>query len=138
VIEHRRRPGRETRIGHPAGIALQLDMQFRAVAGKDLEHIAEERKGLATALLEHHAAMFATAQCRDRPGVVGGAIERRIVDNEQLAIDSEVHVELDALDRQCSQLAEPGQAVLRPEASAAAMPDDVNHWSLLRKKRIAK
>src|SRR5207245_3082491 len=60
---------------------------------------------------------------------VGRAPERGVVDDGKRAVGGEVDVELDEVGAESQRLAEAAQAVLGPEARAAAVRGEPRHWS---------
>ena len=58
---------------------------------------------------------------RDCAARVGGAIEGAVVDDDDLAVLREAHVELEAVDTELGRTVERGHRVLGPEAGAAPM-----------------
>src|SRR5262249_62191572 len=66
----------------------------------------------------------------DRPGAVGRALERRVVDDRHGPVAREVDVELEQVAAESDRALEREEAVLGPEGRAAAMRRDPRHFSV--------
>ncbi|MNL38822.1 hypothetical protein D3C87_1610620 [compost metagenome] len=58
-------------------------------------------------------------------GLVCGALQRRVMDNDQFAGIGEVHVEFDRIDTELEHVAKAGQRVFRPQITSAAVAGDL-------------
>src|SRR5699024_10689444 len=104
----------------------RLDLQFAVAVGR-LIHLLQGHH--AAPRVQHHRTELREREVRGRPeitgGVVtGGAVEGRIVQEEQLLVGAEPHIQLDLVDTDLLRQGVRLQAVLRGMSHRAAMTHD--------------
>ena len=125
----------ETGIGHAIGVVLEFDMQLQRRSGIEGENLVQHRNAFPAAADEDQIVAFAGGQVGDGAGAVGGAVQRRVMDDQQFARLGQMHVEFDAFDRQIEQIGKTRKAVFGPEIAGAAMADDHGHSVFLERLR---
>ncbi|MNL57172.1 hypothetical protein D3C87_1807150 [compost metagenome] len=131
AVERGRCLGFQPRIGIAGAVALEFDMELDAGRYEGFADVVERGNGIAIAVLEHDGAVFAGAETGNRSRPIGGAIERRIVNDQQLSRFGQMDVEFDAFHRHRCQVAETGYAVFRPEIATTPVADDIYHLKML-------
>ena len=128
-------------LDHGIGRGARLDLDHQAEPirqpgehlrqRRDADALAGERQAGIVGPREGRAGIglpdVVHAQARDRSGAVGGAIERLVVDDGELTVCGEVHVELDGIGPGLDGQPEGLHRVLRSLCGCASVRDDDRH-----------
>ena len=107
-----------------------------------VEHLVQGRDALTRVLGAEPRARVELAQLGqrvilDQPAAVGRAIERLVVDDGQLAVAGQMHVELDPVGAELERALERRHRVFRAVAHRAAVADDPDPPALLCSRCLA-
>src|SRR5262249_40527462 len=111
-----------------AGVDLDLEQELGALGSEQIEELSQSRHALVArpprTIFESRRRHVARRELADRPAGRGGAIERGIVDDDDLPVGGQMDVRLDGIDAQTQRVAEREQAVLGPQLGAASVRGD--------------
>ena len=104
---------------------LQFEPQTRFATVQDIDKGGETRDRSGGGVAEADCREFAPTPKMHRAVRLGGAVQRRIVQHDHVAIGRKPDIDLHLVHTEGDRSTAGEQAIFRPEKGAAAMGDDL-------------
>jgi hypothetical protein len=109
------------------GVALDLDPKHGRALANNADRVFQRGNVLAVGVFERYRRNCRPVVILDPAAAFRGAVERRVVDDDDPAVARGMNIDLHLVRAQAHAVSDREQAVFRPEQGAAAMRDDVGH-----------